>query len=190
MAAEELRLATIPSEKEAYEEHLASCESCRRALLEAKELSSVLESSLAAYAHGAGECARRIADALPAQRVGVSYWRSRVFRLDAAAAALLFGLGLFVGWLFQGGSPESSPTLVERKPAMAAPLVPQVIDTRARTAHELLPSDRVRTSGQRQFIIVIPNQPGVIIQVDHQSELEDSLPLPPPGVGEKEVPVE
>jgi hypothetical protein len=191
LAAEELRYAAAPEAKDACERHLLVCACCRRAFAEGKEMTELLESSLAVYKSGAAECAARIAAALPAQRVRSAYLGSRLFRLDAAAAVLLFGAGLFVGWLFQGGgAPSASPVIVERAPALAAPVVPQVVGNRATTAHQLLPGDRVRTSGQRSFIIVNPKRPDMSIEVDHNTVIEGNVPSPSSAAGVKEVPVE
>jgi len=189
LAAEELKLTTAPDAKDACERHLAECARCRRAFVEGQELSELLESTLAVHKEGARERAARIAADLPAQRVGASYWRSRAFRLDAVAAVLLFGAGLFVGWWFLGGPSTASPAVVEKPSPLVAPVVPQVVGDRATTAHQLLPSNRVRTSGQRSFIILNEKRPDVILEVNHEAVLEDDVELPSPADAKKELPV-
>ena len=186
LAAREMKLPFEPEAAHACEQHLAGCESCRRVLLEGRELSELLAASLAPYAEGAEELAERIAIDLPARRAAPSYWRSQVFRFDAAAAALLFGAGLFVGWWFR---PAPPPAVAPGPVAPVATVAPQLIGSSGTLAHELLPRDRVRTSERRRFIIVNPVAPDVILEVDRQAEFEDRLELPD-GAGAGDVPVE
>ncbi len=189
LAAREMKLPAAPEAAHACELHLAACESCRRALLEGRELSELLAASLASYAEGADELAERIAEDLPAQRAAPVYWRSHAFRLDAVAAVLLFGAGLFVGWWFQPAPPPAGTPVVEQAPVAPAPVAPQLVGSSGTIAHELLPRDRVRTSERRRFIIVNSVNPDVILEVDREAEFEDRLKLPDEAGGE-EVPVE
>lgn len=189
LAAREMRLPAAPEAAHACELHLAACEECRRALLEGRELSELLAASLAPYAEGAGETAERIAAELPAQRAAPAYWRSYAFRLDAVAAVLLFGAGLFVGWWLQPGPSPAGAPAGEQAPAVPASIAPQLVGSSGTIAHELLPRNRVRTSERRHFIIINSVDPDVILEVDRQAEFEDRLRLPD-GAGGEEIPVE
>ena len=78
LAARELALGLAPDGARALDEHLAACAPCREALLEAQDVSALLESALAEQADDACAQAARIASALPVRGARRAAVRPRV----------------------------------------------------------------------------------------------------------------
>jgi hypothetical protein len=168
VASRELGFELEGDRREALDTHLAACDGCRQAFLEEQELSSLLESNAMCCVESCEALGDRIARDLPERVPGPR--RSFPFvRLEAVAAVLLFGVGLFVGTLFNRSvtppGPESSrPVAVE---------LPLMVGEAGRIGHELLPRDRLKTTGFNKILLVDPKNPDMQVEVDFQTSFED-----------------
>jgi hypothetical protein len=172
VSARELGLGLEPGQEEALEAHLAACDSCRRVLEREQKLSALVASHAGSFAEACEPLAASIAAALP-ERSGRTRGGPRFFRLEAAAAVLLFAAGMFVGTQFGSGP---GPQGGEEKRVSGAPVEvegPLLVGHMRNIAHELLPEDRLRTVGGSRFLFVDPDNPDLKIELDIESILED-----------------
>lgn len=177
LAEEELGIEITSERKSAVHEHLGRCADCRAAQSRERELSSMLERAIGGLAGETSDLSERIAESLP-DRAPARIRTARFTRLEAIAAALLFGIGLTVGWIFRGGpagEPPANPGPVSTASgSTAGPVHPTyVTGGNDRFSHQLSNDEWLRSVGTMKGMVVDPEDPGRFsIEFDLRSTLE------------------
>jgi len=164
------------------ERHLAECEACRAMLLAEEEVTSSLEEGARQARADVELLADRIADSLPPfVAPAPGFFSSK--RIQAAAAAVFFIMGVFAGTVFRGGTAKpSAPNGGESArvsgvaPAGGAERPHEVL-VRGNYMQRVLPDNRIVTEGRRRFQFRDPTYPGFKAVLECESRLEDPKPV-------------
>ncbi len=170
-------------EREQLQAHLAVCSRCRTFLSEEQHLSELLEDSFLSSARGNSMLSADIHAALPEQTETADVRRffpaHRFLTLEAAAAVVLFLLGIGAGWLISGSgglpSGNTGPAVSETPNGETTGSAPSTLISTGSRNHTLLPENKLKTSDRRRLKFIFPGESNIRIEINHEASLMEEL---------------